>query len=83
MTTIAKPEHEAAYQDIVELISRHADKLTQVELLAIAGNFVGRLIAMQDMRTMTPALAMAIVTENIAIGNAQILEHLLRSKGNA
>lgn len=83
-TKIAKPEHEVTYQELVALVNRHAGKLKSAEVLAIAANMVGKLIALQDQRTMTPAVAMEIVARNLEIGNQQVLEQLSRaSKGTA
>lgn len=78
-----RPEHEVAYQDLCTLVSRHADKLSSAELLAIAANMLGKLIAMQDQRTMTSERAMAIVTRNIELGNRQVLQTLHATKGSA
>lgn len=80
---LAKPEHEVAYQDLLALVRRHADQLTAAEMLAVAANMLGKLIAMQDHRTMTPDQAIRIVTENIELGNQQVLERLSRSEGSA
>lgn len=72
---IAKPEHETAYQDLCALLKKHSD-LSPAELLAIAANMVGKLVALQDQRTMSPALAMEIVSRNLEAGNAQVLAEL-------
>lgn len=80
---IAKPEHEVAYQDICGLVSRHADKLTSLELLAVAANMLGKLVALQDQRTVTPAKAMEVVAKNIEHGNKQVLDQLGKSQGRA
>jgi hypothetical protein len=82
-TFIAKPEHEVAYQDIVQLVRKHADKLTPAELLAVAANMLGKLMAMQDQRTMTPGRAMEIVADNIECGNQELLDQLMQSRGSA
>lgn len=81
--TIAKPEHEVAYQDLCALVNRHADKLTAMELLAVAANMVGKLIALQDQRTVTSAMAMDLVAKNIETGNRQAFEQIAHPKGNA
>ena len=73
---LAKPEHEVAYQDLCQLVNRHADKLSPVELLAIAANMLGKLVALQDQRAMTPAEAMEVVAQNIECGNKQVLDQL-------
>lgn len=79
----AKPEHEVAYQDICALVNKHADRLSAVELLAVASNMLGKLLALQDQRTMTSERAMEIVAQNIEYGNKQVLAQLMQSKGMA
>lgn len=74
---VAKPEHEVAYEDLIKLIDKHRPALSPVELLAVAANLVGKLVALQDQRTMTVPRAMAIVTHNLEIGNKQTLKLLI------
>ena len=73
MKHLAKPEHEVAYQDLVALMRRHADKMTAEEMLAVGGNMLGKMIAMQDRATMSPDRALQIVSLNIQEGNDQVL----------
>lgn len=73
---LAKPEHEVAYQDLCALVSKHAKKLTSLELLAVASNMLGKLVALQDQRKTSPALAMEVVAANIEAGNKQALDEL-------
>lgn len=73
---MANPEYEVAYQDLCALISKHADKMTAAEILALAANMIGKLIALQDQRTMSRERAIKIVCENLEAGNAQILAML-------
>jgi hypothetical protein len=80
---LAKPEHEVAYQDLCALVNKHAAKLTSLELLAIASNMLGKLVALQDQRTVSPALAMEVVAQNIEHGNKMVLDQLMQSKGIA
>lgn len=80
---LAKPQHEVAYQDICKLVSKHADKLSAHELLAVAANMLGKLVAMQDQRVMSPALAMEIVAQNLEHGNKAVVDHLTNSKGGS
>lgn len=72
-----KPEHEIAYQDLCKLMARHP-KLTPLEMLAVAANMVGKLVAMQDQRTTTPAMAMEIVAKNIEYGNQMVIDQLAK-----
>lgn len=76
-THIARPEHEVAFQDLAALVSKHADKLSPLEMLAVAANMLGKLVAMQDQRTVTPAHAMEVVARNLEIGNRQVISDLL------
>ena len=80
---LAKPEREVAYHDICKLVSKHSAKLSAQELLAVAANMLGKLVAMQDQRTMSPSLAMEIVAQNLEHGNKMVLEQLTNSKGRA
>lgn len=80
MTRIeAGPQHEVAYQELAALLKKHAGHLSSLEMLAVAANLVGKLVAMQDQRKVTPETAMEIVARNIEMGNAQVLA-LLESK---
>lgn len=82
-THLAKQEHEVAYQDLCNLVRKHADDMTSLELLAVAANMLGKLVALQDQRTTTPALAMEVVAKNIEQGNKQVLDQLLQTQGSA
>jgi hypothetical protein len=78
------PKHEAAYQDLVAIVRKYEGELSPSELLAIAANLTGKLVALQDQRTMTPELAMEIVSRNLELGNQQALAELLGpSKGHS
>ena len=79
----ARPEHEVAYQDLCVLLNRHADKLSALELLAVAANMLGKLLALQDQRKVTPTQAMEIVAQNIERGNQQALAQVMQSRGSA
>lgn len=80
---LAEDKHKVAYADLMALVAKHADSVNADELLAIAANMVGKLLAMQDQRTMTPAMGMETVAQNIEAGNAEMIEQLLATKGNA
>ena len=77
------PEHEVAYQEVISLMARHAPKVTAEQLLAIGANMLGKMIAAQDQRAMTPDKAMQIVALNIEEGNRQALDEIHRTKGSA
>lgn len=82
---LARPEHEVAYQEIVELIGRHAEKMTPEELLAVAANAVGKLLALQDQRTMTRERGLEIIIRNIEHGNQEVMKKMveLPTQGSA
>lgn len=83
MRVIANKDHEAAYQDIIALVVKHAGKVDATQMLAIAANLVGKLVAMQDQRTMTTAMALDVIKINLENGNAQMLAALTNTKGSA
>ena len=76
------PQHAVAYGDLCALISRHSATLTSIEILAIAANIVGKLVALQDQRTVSLAEAMEIVARNIERGNMEIIGALTETQGN-
>lgn len=80
---VARAEHEVAYQELVALMQRHADKLTPIELLAIGANMLGKLVALQDQRTTTPAKAMEVVSMNLEHGNRSVIEQLAHDTGGS
>jgi len=80
---LAKPEHEVAYQDLVKLVRKHAHKLSALELLAVAANMLGKLIALQDQHSVTIEMAMELVAKNIEHGNQQVLARLNKTEGSA
>lgn len=75
--------HQALFADFTEILHKY-EHLPKPEILAIASQIVGMLIALQDQRTMTGEKAMAIVTENLRVGNERVLEELTtKSEGSA
>lgn len=76
-------EHEVAYQDLIALLNKHAGSLPASEMLAIAANMLGKLIALQDQRTMTRERALEIIMKNIEEGNSQVIDNVTNTKGNA
>lgn len=83
-TFLASPQHEVAYKDLTALLKKHSNHLTPLDILAIAANMVGKLIALQDQRTVTPEMAMEIVAQNVEQGNLHIIGDLVtNSDGRA
>lgn len=82
-TRPSKAEHEALYQELVALLNKHAGKLDAIEMLAVASNMLGKMIAMQDQRRFTGTQVMEIVARNIEHGNKEVLKQLGMSQGRA
>jgi hypothetical protein len=78
----AKKIHEEAYQDVCVWLKKY-EHLPPRELLALMANLLGKMIALQDQRTMTPEQAMEIVATNMQHGNQQVVDELMASKGSA
>jgi hypothetical protein len=80
----SRPEHEVAYQDLCALVNKHAPKLSSLELLAVAANMLGKLVALQDQRAVTPSEAMEVVAKNVELGNRQAIAEVSgKSAGSA
>jgi hypothetical protein len=79
----AKPEHEVTYRELTELLNRHASKLTPLEILAVAANMLGKLVAMQDQRSTDLEEVREIMVANIEEGNRQVMANLEDTKGSA
>ena len=80
---IASRKHQIVYQEIADLLKRHAVDTTALEVLAIAANLVGKLIAMQDQNAVTSAQALDMVQKNIELGNQEALFEISQVKGSA
>lgn len=80
-TVPGSSDTEACRQALVAAIRPFADKLGAQGMLAVASALVGQLVAMQDQRTMTPSMAMEIVTRNIELANKEVLDALRNSTG--
>ena len=65
------------------LLRQFGDRIDAQQMLAIASHAVGRLIALQDQRTMTKDMALQVVIQNIEVGNQEAIAKLTDSKGSA
>lgn len=74
---------KALHADIAALCKRHLTPDTADRVLAVAAQFVGQVLAMQDQRKLTSDMAMQIVIENIQAGNRHALEEIQNTKGSA
>lgn len=69
----ASLQNEAFRKDVIALLRKHGSALSSQEMLAVSAYLVGQMIAFQDQRSLTPAEAMEIALENIALGNKEVI----------
>lgn len=74
-------EHTAFRDEALDLLRRHCGHLPAEEVLAVAAQMVGQIMAMQDQRTMTVERAAEIVWHNIEAGNAAAVDELVNKAG--
>ncbi len=79
---LPSPRHMAMRDDLIAVIRKHDDAMSAADILAVAAYTVGQIIALQDQRTMTPAMALEIVGANIEAGN-QHAQAEVKSAGGA
>lgn len=77
----ADPAHEALFNALCHAVRDTAPNMPSDEVLAVASNFVGKMIAVQDQTKITPEMAMMLVSENIQKGNQQMIETLMNASG--
>lgn len=76
-------DHRAFRDDLLVVLNKHAGALDASDMMAIAAYTVGQIMAMQDARKWSPALAMEVVAKNIEAGNAQAIGDAHKWMGNA
>jgi hypothetical protein len=88
------PEHRLKFQqagirlallkaDIDAAFGKHKDDITPMEMLAVAAQVVGMLLALQDQRKITVAQALAVVQANIEEGNQAAIAGMGAAQGRA
>lgn len=77
------PDLQAFRAEVMALLERHAGALPAEHMLACAAQLVGQIAALQDQRRYTGEMAMAIISENIRVGNAAVLANIGATRGNA
>jgi hypothetical protein len=75
--------HATFKRDLDKLLKKHTSRLPADHILAITAQVLGMVIAMQDQRKYTSEMVMAIVSENIQVGNDGMVKNLMASKGTA
>lgn len=69
--------HEDCRNAMLKAMDPYKDQLSAIEMLAIASQLVGQLIALQDQRKYTSSAVMAVVSANIEGGNQMVIAQLL------
>lgn len=73
-------EQQEFRNDLIGVLRKY-QHMRPDEMLAIASYFVGQLVAMQDQRKLTPAMAMQVVADNIEAGNQHAINELAGAQG--
>lgn len=84
--TVIHPKYERLHQAMLTVFRIYASDFTAQELLAVASQIVGQLMALQDSsKPDCQARAIAVVMENVEIGNQHAVETAIKmkTKGNA
>lgn len=75
--------HEAFLAELKAALGNSGKDLPAEELLAVASQFVGMLVAMQDQRRFTPDMCMEVVARNLETGNMAAIEAMLGTTDGA
>lgn len=84
--TVVHPKYEKLHQAMLTVFRVYGSDFTAQELLAVSSQVTGQLLAMQDSsKPNCQEIAVAVVTENIEIGNRHAVETAIKleTKGNA
>lgn len=74
-------KHEALYQELLAVMRKY--DLTQIEILAVIANMVGKALAFQDQTKGDADFYMRIVINNLEEGNRQAAAELMKPAGRA
>lgn len=75
--------HTEIFDELNALLRKHTQHAAPADVLALAANMVGKLIALQDQKSLTGKQALEIVSQNIQIGNKEALALLNHPTGTA
>jgi hypothetical protein len=70
-------------RELEDCMREHVKTLGAMEVLAVLAHLVGQAIALQDPRTVTPAMAMDLVSANLQRGNQEVIDSLLSELGGS
>ena len=80
---VPTPNMEAFRDDLIALLRKHAGALDASDMMALAAYTTGQIMAMQDARKWSAAMALDVVGKNIEAGNAQAIADAGKWMGNA
>lgn len=83
---VIHPKYEKLHQAMLTVFRIHASDFTAQELLAVASQVVGQLMALQDSsKPNAQERAIAVVMENVEVGNQYAVEMAINlpTKGSA
>lgn len=80
---LPNPQHLAFRKALEDAIRDHASTMDAMDILAVLSHLVGQVIALQDQRKVTPAMAVALVEANMERGNIEVIDGLLRETGGS
>lgn len=78
-----KDAHHSCRLALCAAVAPFQKELSAQELLAVAAQFVGQLLAFQDHRLMSPEMGIQLVLRNIEAGNQAAIESVNETVGNA
>jgi hypothetical protein len=73
--------HIAFREALIAAVRTQGATLDVSEVLAVLSHLVGQVIALQDQRTVTPEMAMELVSSNMERGNQEAVDSLLYAPG--
>lgn len=75
MTEIpANFKHQEFHKAIANFMKKWAGHMSSAEMLAVFAYALGQTVALQDQRTMTPDMALELISKNIEAGNKFVLD---------
>ncbi|MDE2096629.1 MAG: hypothetical protein KGL39_05225 [Patescibacteria group bacterium] len=85
MTKLVEPSDrlKQARDKLIAVVRSELADVDAAQILAVFAYTLGQIIALQDQRTMSPSMAMTIVSKNIEKGNADLIAELASHKGTA
>lgn len=77
----ATTQHQRLYDDVCNAMAPHEKEgMNPMEMLAVISKISGRIIACLDPTTVTSDMAMEVVAKNLALGNQEMQEILLKRR---